>query len=116
MSDETTTGLAELWNSLGLDIVVGLIEIGNDAVVADCRPGLPLPETDFADQNTWQFQNVFGVACGPLKRATLCAILFRKRDALERFWAENPKLKEGLVTRWTGMMILWIRVAGVVPR
>jgi len=74
MSDETTTGLAELWNSLGLDIVVGLIEIGNDAVVADCRPGSSLPETDFADQNTWQFQNVFGVACGPLKRATLCAI------------------------------------------
>src|SRR5438094_182795 len=115
MHDDDTTGLVKLRNDLGPDVVIGLIDIGDDAVVRECRPGSS-SDTDFADQNRRQFRAVFGVACGRLEQTTLCAGLFSKRDALERFWAENPKTRAGLVTWWPGVMIVWLRVAGVVPR
>src|SRR6185369_17956175 len=106
MKDQDTSHLSELIKALGADVIVGLIEISNAAVVADCRAG-SRTDTDFADQSQRQFLTVFGVACGPLEQATLCAILFRKRAALERFWRNNPKLRHCMVTRWPGTRILW---------
>ena len=43
-----------------------------------------------------------------MDQATLCAVLFRKRAALDQFWADNPKTKSGLVTRWPGVRVLWL--------
>jgi len=116
MIDENTAVSAELRNYFGPDVVIGIVEIGNDAVVADCREGSSSADTDFADQNRRQFQAAFGVACGRLEQRTLCGVLFRKRAALQRFWADNPSTRRGLVTWWPGVLVLWIWVAGNVPR
>ena len=61
------------------------------------------------------FSDIFGVACGRVDQATLCAVLFRKRAALDQFWADNPKTKSGLVTRWPGVSVLWLRSLFAVP-
>jgi hypothetical protein len=116
MNAENTPQLTELRKALGPDVVIGLIDLRDVTIVADCRPGSSSPETDFADPNPRPPQNVFGVACGRVDQATLCAVLFRKRAALDQFWADNPKTRSGLVTRWPGVRVLWLRVTGIIPK
>lgn len=116
MGAETTIGLADLREALGPGVVLGFVDLRHAAIVAACRSGSSSPDTDFPDQNPRQSQVVFGVACGRLEQFTLCAVVYRKRDDLDRFWRENPNTRSGLVTRWPGVRVLWLRVAGVVPR
>ena len=66
MNVENTTQLTELRKALGPDVVLGLIDLRDVTIVADCRTGSSSPETDFADQNPRPSQRVFGVACGRL--------------------------------------------------